>query len=227
MPRRHAIIGFGSLLSETSARRTFPNLTGFGVCKIEGYRRVFAHAANVFFERGIARMDTREISSLSVERRAPEDIPHGEPPLVCSYFFIPDDELPGFYKREMEFFIGEVEPLDVTTSAPMGFTGLICERSSDEHFMKTVCNGDPAVYHSLYGRWGVDKIWGLDDVLPCRAYLRHCVLAAEKLGPEVHASFLHATYLCDRTTTIAQHLANDPSIMDELPTEAAAPFYSG
>ena len=34
-----------------------------------------------------------------------------------------------------------------------------------------------------------------DDLLPCRAYLRFCALAAQKLGPEVHANFLDSTFL--------------------------------
>lgn len=34
-----------------------------------------------------------------------------------------------------------------------------------------------------------------DDVLPCRAYLRHCILASKNLSPEAHASFMDHTYL--------------------------------
>jgi len=33
------IIGFGSLLSPTSSRTTFPNLQNFRLARIEGYRR--------------------------------------------------------------------------------------------------------------------------------------------------------------------------------------------
>lgn len=66
-----------------------------------------------------------------------------------------------------------------------------------------------------------------DDVLPCRVYLRHCVLAAQKLGPSAHESFLDHTYLADRQTTIRQHLKADPSIMTEEPPESIANRYSG
>lgn len=34
-----------------------------------------------------------------------------------------------------------------------------------------------------------------DDVLPCRVYLRHCALAAQRLGPKVYDNFLDCTYL--------------------------------
>lgn len=62
-----SICGFGSLLSERSARSTFPDLANFRTARLNRFRRVFAHVAPVFFERGIAKPETMEISSLSVE----------------------------------------------------------------------------------------------------------------------------------------------------------------
>jgi hypothetical protein len=56
-----------------------------------------------------------------------------------------------------------------------------------------------------------------DDVLPCRVYTRHCVLAAQSLGPSVHENFLDATVLADRSTTLRVHLERNPGILEELP----------
>lgn len=64
-------------------------------------------------------------------------------------------------------------------------------------------------------------------MLPCRVYLRHCYLAAQKLGPEAHESFLDGTFLSDRQTTIREHLAKDPTILDELPPPNLVGRYSG
>lgn len=44
---------------ERSARSTFPDLINFRVAKLNGFRRVFAHAAPIFFERGIAKPETK------------------------------------------------------------------------------------------------------------------------------------------------------------------------
>ena len=66
-----------------------------------------------------------------------------------------------------------------------------------------------------------------DDVLPCRVYLRHCVLAAQKLGEAALDSFLDHTYLADRTTTVRQHLNTDPTIMAEKPPDSLSSRYSG
>ncbi|KAH9683613.1 hypothetical protein KPL71_027739 [Citrus sinensis] len=91
-----SISGFGSLLSENSARSTFPNLINFRVAKLRGFRRVFAHVAPIFFERGIAKPETKEISSLSVEPCEGET-------LIVTVFEIKKSEIPAFIKREHEF----------------------------------------------------------------------------------------------------------------------------
>ncbi|KAK2990304.1 hypothetical protein RJ640_014756 [Escallonia rubra] len=54
-----SICGFGSLLSERSARSTFPDLINFRVARLNGFRRVFAHVAPIFFDRGIAIAETK------------------------------------------------------------------------------------------------------------------------------------------------------------------------
>lgn len=66
-----------------------------------------------------------------------------------------------------------------------------------------------------------------DAILPCRAYLRHCTLAAAALSPEAHASFLDSTYLADRRTTVREHLAAHPDILDELPPPELRERYCG
>lgn len=45
--------------AERSARSTFPDLINFRIAKLNGFRRVFAHAAPIFFERGIAKPETK------------------------------------------------------------------------------------------------------------------------------------------------------------------------
>ena len=77
-----SVAGFGSLLSRASAVSTFPELQNFRAGKVKEYRRIFAHTASIFFQRGIARLDTGEISSLSCESHAGEEI-------VVSVFEIP------------------------------------------------------------------------------------------------------------------------------------------
>ena len=64
-PPRLLVAGFGSLLSERSARGTFPELSGFRVGTLRGFRRVFAHACDVFVKNGIAGASRRTMQERS------------------------------------------------------------------------------------------------------------------------------------------------------------------
>lgn len=45
--------------AERSARSTFPELIKFRESRLNGFRRVYAHMAPIFFERGIAKPETK------------------------------------------------------------------------------------------------------------------------------------------------------------------------
>mmetsp|Transcript_15111 Transcript_15111/g.25579 ORF Transcript_15111/g.25579 Transcript_15111/m.25579 type:complete len:275 (+) Transcript_15111:509-1333(+) len=212
-----SVLGFGSLLSERSSRYTAPNLKDFRVVRVRGWRRVFAHCAPVFFERGIARLDTREMSSLSTEQCEGASF-------IATLFEIPIEEFPALEQREAEFVLAPVVP-EALDGTPLSTAAILCTRSTDEDYRKVFCKlmdgpraqemseGGCACVACTLGRYGVDKIWR-EDILPCRTYLRHCVLAAQGLGEHVHEDFLDNTFLCDRKTTVRAHLAQDPSILD-------------
>ncbi|KAL2530611.1 hypothetical protein Fot_23212 [Forsythia ovata] len=214
-----SICGFGSLLSERSARSTFPHLINFRMTKLSGFRRVFAHVAPIFFERGIAKPETKEISSLSVEPCEGET-------LVVTTFEIQISEIPSFIEREHEFRFLAVIPetfneLFYTTPA------VLCARYSDGEYFENRCKGNQEIFFQRYGQYGIDKIW-VDDILPCRVYLRHCVLAAKNLGDLAYDNFLDHTFLGDRKTTIREYLATTGSgIMEEEPPELLKYRYGG
>ncbi|XP_058723512.1 uncharacterized protein LOC131595228 [Vicia villosa] len=214
-----SICGFGSLLSERSARSTFPDLLNFRIAKLSHFRRVFAHVAPVFFERGIAKPETMEISSLSVEPCEGET-------LVVTVFEIRKSEIPDFIKREVEFRFLAVLP-ETLDGKSYDIPAVLCARYSDEEFLNIRCKGNKETLFQQYGRWNIDKIWR-DDVFPCRVYLRHCVLAAKNLGETAYNNFLDHTYLADRKTTIREYLATAGSgIMEEEPPESLKFRYGG
>ncbi|KAL3753064.1 hypothetical protein ACJRO7_000460 [Eucalyptus globulus] len=216
---RISICGFGSLLSERSARSTFPDLVDFRVARLDGFRRVFAHAAPIFFERGIAKPETKEISSLSVE-------PCDGETLVVTVFEIEKSEIPAFIRRELEFRFLAVRP-QTLDGKPFENLAVLCARYSDEEFFRIRCRGSKEIYFQHYGRYNIDKIWR-DDILPCRVYLRHCVLAAKNLGDVAYDNFLDHTYLADRQTTIRKYLGTTGlGIMEEEPPESLRTRYGG
>jgi hypothetical protein len=202
------ICGFGSLLSERSARSTLPGLKNFRKARIVdsssfAYRRVFAHTADVFFERGIADAPTREVASLSIERvgnTTPTE------PMVVTAFEAPYDSetIAAFVAREHEFRLVAVHLDD-------GSVAVACERFSDDEYVKTRFNGDRQAFEKRWGviwqdGYGNKTVWHDESVLPCRLYFRHCVLAARKLGREEEDNFLRTTFLADRSTTAGEWL---------------------
>ncbi|KAK8622496.1 hypothetical protein V6N13_117408 [Hibiscus sabdariffa] len=214
-----SICGFGSLLSERSARSTFPNLLNFRLAKLKGFRRVFAHVAPIFFDRGIAKPETKEISSLSVEPCEGET-------LIVTVFEIQKSEIPAFIERELEFRFLAVLP-EKLDGEPFSNPAVLCGRYSDEEFFQIICKGSKDIYFQHYGRCNIEKIWR-DDILPCRVYLRHCVLAAKNLGDIAYNNFLDHTFLGDRTTTIRTYLSTTGSgIMEEEPPESLKSRYGG
>lgn len=214
------IFGFGSLLSEKSARITMPSLRNFRKARLNGWRRVFAHAAPIFFERGIARLETKEYSSLSVE-------PCEGASILVSTFQIPSSELDAYYQREHEFRFVWVPPSSYefvddaknvkNYEGDEKTQGLICARFSDEEYLRERCGGSKEKLFQNYGKHGITKIWD-DDILPCRPYLRFCVLASQQFGEDVYNSFLDATFLGDRKTTIRAYLKVHNDIMLEEPS---------
>ncbi|XP_017409852.1 uncharacterized protein LOC108322313 isoform X1 [Vigna angularis] len=215
-----SICGFGSLLSERSARSTFPDLANFRTAQLKSFRRVFAHVAPVFFERGIAKPETMEISSLSVEPCEGET-------LVVTMFEIRKSEISSRGRLSFGFLLFFLKRLmAMLLIFQRSFVPVTVMRNFSTLDVK-LHSGIKEIYFQQYGRWNIDKIWR-DDVLPCRVYLRHCVLAAKNLGETAYNNFLDHTYLADRKTTIREYLATTGSgIMEEQPPESLKHRYGG
>ena len=81
------------------------------------------------------------------------------------------------------------------------------------------------------GPWRpAQSIWGYapdSGLKPCATYLRHCMLAAEKLGAACRDSFLDDTFLIDRTSTVREHLAANPAVLTTLPPAGLEERYGG
>lgn len=241
------ILGFGSLLSERSARRSFPSLRDFTLVSLPGARRVFAHAAPIFFERGVAKpVAPYEFSSLTTEpwssSREPDqaiadsaqfDVTGQDTEglvvagkyIAATAFFIRKDEVVHFVQREPEFAYVAVQPYSPCGKTKDGIPAVMCARGSDE-LLRAKLNYSEAAWHDLVGRHGIDTLWKHppDKILPCRPYLRLCVLAAEQIG--VKDNFLDSTFLADRKTSIRLYLLRENTLMTTLPQENVRKYYT-
>jgi len=251
------ILGFGSLLSLQSSRMTFPTLKNFRLGRVHNHRRVFGHPASIFFQRGIANLDSLQMSSLSCEYVEGSSF-------ICSVFEVPNEGLSStnangnnwipsqaFLQREEEFDIAMVPYEELTDDDISSSTnndtatvkkGVICRRSTDESY---ISQWGIDHFNKQYKQYGVDTIWGYDEtsgLRPCPVYLRHCVLASwncridgkdndswsiDGKGGLCYNSFLDETYLVDRKTTIRQYLKQHPKVMDTEPPEELKERYGG
>jgi hypothetical protein len=226
------ILGLGSLLSERSSRVTFPELQNFRLGRVPNYRRVFGHPASVFFQRGLANMETKECSSLAAEYC------QGHAGFVCSIFEVPSqglvssDGIPStaFLEREEEFDIIQVPFIDFDrskTEIVADSKGTLCTRFTDEGYVK---RWGEARFVEHYTKYGIATIWDFkydSGLLPCQVYLRHCYLAAKKMGEECFNSFLDETVLVDRITTIREYVEKNPHVIETLPPPGLEERYSG
>ncbi|XP_061349205.1 uncharacterized protein LOC133294534 isoform X3 [Gastrolobium bilobum] len=127
-----SICGYGSLLSETSARSTFPDLVNFRIAKLTGFRRVFTAVGGFFFTHAVANIKTEEIAGLSVEPCEGETI-------LVTVFEIKKTEIPAFIEREREYrFLAVIpESLDGKSFAN---PAVLCASCTDEDFFKFRCS---------------------------------------------------------------------------------------
>eukprot|EP01094_Clydonella_sp_ATCC50884_P019163 TRINITY_DN3688_c0_g1_i1.p1 TRINITY_DN3688_c0_g1~~TRINITY_DN3688_c0_g1_i1.p1 ORF type:complete len:224 (+),score=58.21 TRINITY_DN3688_c0_g1_i1:186-857(+) len=214
------IAGFGSLMSLTSALTTFPDLEDFHPARVHGYRRVFNHTAEVFCTFGIANVETKETSSVSA-------VPREGSSIVVALFSIPRSSLEAFYNREPEFVIKDVVPHDLESDEPMPQkVAKMCTASDDERYISARYGGSREAFLAKIGQWGLERIWDPHNLLPCRVYLRHCVLAAKRFHEEAHRSFLRDSFLGDGRT-IGEYLEENADILDEVPPEVVAKRYGG
>ncbi|KAL2338999.1 hypothetical protein Fmac_013445 [Flemingia macrophylla] len=214
-----SICGYGSLLSETSARSTFPQLVNFRIARLTGFRRLFTAVGGLFFRTGVADIKTQEIAGLSVE-------PYENEIISVAVFQIKKTEIPVFIEREREYRFLSVVP-ESLDGKPFTNPAVLCASYTDEEFFKFRCSEGREKYFEQFGEYKIHKIWR-DDVLPCRVYLRHCVLAAKGHGDEVYNNFLDHTFLADRRTTIRQYFEKvGTNIMKEEPPESLKTRYGG
>ncbi|KGN47414.1 uncharacterized protein LOC101211619 isoform X1 [Cucumis sativus] len=214
-----SVCGYGSLLSERSARSTFPELINFRIARLNNFRRVFGVIAPIFFEHDIAKPETKEISSVFAEPCEGETI-------IITVFEIKKFEIPAFIEREFAFRFLTVLP-ETLDGKLYHKPAVLCSRSTDEEFFQVKCKGNKDIFLQYYGRHNVDKIWR-DDILPCRVYLRHCILAAKGVDDVAYNNILDHTFLGDRCTTIREYLVtNGSSIMEEEPPKSLKFRYGG
>jgi len=190
------IVGVGSLLDHTSAKRTFPNLKNFRLATIRQYVRSFNLVAISCIRMGFASDDSNKVASISAcqaqhlpetlkQRYATLEGDDNENFLYVSVFETPVDCWPDFLKREHRYEYGWVRYETIDSSLSLSGVeqaeenseqldqrlkcgyGLICCQSTDETYLKTKCYQSSEVYHELVGQYFSGQLWYHSSNIAC------------------------------------------------------------
>ena len=200
-----SVAGYGSLLSEASARETVPGLQNFRLVKVPGYRRIFNKVGIVFISRHGADPDSLQIASCSTQRDPDSTI-------ICSQFECTEADFLELYEREHRFRWIEVETQLLTGSGDSELPrhARMCSGYSDADYQLNKCV-TPGEYQRRVGQYYQGPLWR-QDILPFPRYLFFCLQSAASQGAEVVDNFLDTTYLADGVTTLRAYVAATPEL---------------
>lgn len=192
------VLGYGSLLSEASARETVPSLAKFHLVQVSGYKRIFNKVGIVFFQRYNASENDIRISSCATRKDPKFEI-------ICSHFECSERDFLLMYEREHRFRWVSAEFR--ATDGSVG-RARMCTENTDENYLLNKCVTQTE-YWNRVGQFYSGKIWR-DDIRPFPTYLKHCLKAAQSQGSDVLDNFLDTSFLADGTTTIRRYIGETP-----------------
>jgi len=194
------VIGYGSLLSEQSARETIPKLWGFKLVTVPNYMRIFNKVGIVFFQRYGLDENDKEISSCAT--RAAPGIE-----MICSLFQCVESDFKALYEREHRFRWINVQ----CNNGGRTEIGRMCTEYNDQDYFLNKCV-TPLEYERRVGQFYGGKIWR-DDILPFPRYLRQCLKAAREHGQAVYRNFMETSFLADGKTSIRAYVGRRPELL--------------
>ena len=191
------IVGYGSLLSEQSARRSMPSVAHFRVAHLAGYRRVFDLISPTQVRRGNTKPTDRERAVVVAHRCA-----EATQPLCVSLFEVHPSELRAYREREDRYNV-IVLPHDAVLPAgsiPADSHAILCEATTEAAYRADKCLDD-AHFHDKVGQYlQGTPLWGsgaASDVLPSRRYLRFLLEELHALGGDIFDNFVDTSFIAD------------------------------
>ncbi len=202
-----SVVGYGSLLSEASARETVPALENYRLVRVPGYRRVFDKVGIVFISRHGESPDSLELASCSTEADAGCEI-------IAAQFECSEQDFLQLYEREHRYRWIEVE----THHCQNGEAGLgrMCTGYSDREYRLNKCVTE-AEYHNRVGQYYQGELWR-KDILPNPRYLGFCLQAAASQGGGVLDNFLDSSFTA-AGLSLREYLRQRPELMSDTPVD--------
>ena len=195
-----SVIGFGSLLSQASARQTAPSLENFRYGTVAGHKRIFNKVGMSFFKREQVEAGSLEISSCATREDSNFSI-------ICSVFECTERDFLAIYEREHLF-----KWIEVNCNTDEGVTkGRMCTEYNDSDYLLNKCVTE-SEYHRRVGQYYSGRIWR-SDIFPYPPYLERCLHIAKSQGEKMLKNFLDTTFLADGETSIRSFIADKNSYL--------------
>lgn len=196
-----SVVGYGSLLSEASARETVPALSNYRLVRVPGYRRVFDKVGVVFISRHGMSPDSQELASCSTEQAEGIEI-------IAAQFECSEADFVGLYEREHRYRWIEVDTLHLESDVPS--RGRMCTGYSDTDYRLNKCITE-AEYQRRVGQYYTGPLWR-QDILPNPRYLAFCLQSAASQGDRVLQNFLDTSFTADGRS-VRRYLAENPGLI--------------
>eukprot|EP01095_Lingulamoeba_sp_RSL-Kostka_P005228 TRINITY_DN16566_c0_g1_i1.p1 TRINITY_DN16566_c0_g1~~TRINITY_DN16566_c0_g1_i1.p1 ORF type:complete len:269 (+),score=62.68 TRINITY_DN16566_c0_g1_i1:39-845(+) len=237
------IIGYGSLLSLKSAKRTCKSISNFRSGEVIGYERCFNLVSIWGIKNNISDLETNEIAAVST--RQIEESNNDKKRMFVSIFDINKNELEYYLERESRYEFDIVDVVDLSqpllddnndneeTNNERRYKiikALICVQSNDERYKENKFMIDNVFqsdeYYEKIGQYYDGKLWKLndeeieEDIYPMRGYLNLCLNAAYELGSEKGLNnFLDTSFLNRKSkTSIREYLEEFPERKSDIVT---------
>ena len=197
------IAGYASLMDEGSARATSPSAADFKLRWVKGFCRVFNLISIINIRRGVARGD--RLATCTACRR------EGSALRVFS-FSIDESEFAALAERETRLRLELVHTCSGDAFEVDERPVLMWTQSSDEHYWRTRCKGDAAVFAREVGQHYAGRLYRA-DVLPVPSYVLRCMRAQRAAEPEgALRNFLDTSFLGDGRTTLREWLGAEVAL---------------
>lgn len=208
------IIGFGSLLSEKSARYSCPGLKNFRKVKVKGFQRIFNMTSYTTLEylKGDDR-NSLEFSTCNLTKNPTST-------MLCTAFEFPEDQWKELKEREFDYQHPITEFKEESGKIKKGI--LCVGYNTDSELFQ--CNGRKKHWDILRKKLDYHEPIIRTNILPGRLYLKLCIESAKKLGDDYLNNFLDESMLGDGKTTIREYIDKNPDILT-TPADYIIPSY--
>lgn len=188
------VIGYASLLSETSIKRLFPNVGRIVRVALDDHARCFNSFGTLSLKAELEAHGSQYLAHASAIYR-PNSILH------ALAFQLDDADYDTYVRHEFRYDLKRVtaQSLDGAES----LEAVICYENVDQNIDASLVGSDSI--WDLYETYGTQSFWHTPH-LPAKLYLEHCIASARDIGPDMLENFLDASYIYDRETSIRSYL---------------------